>query len=114
MLDLWLTALLTLNTPDHPKAVSPTTVRTQIERRAIADYGPAGWACLDRLTYRESRWELDAKNPHSSARGLFQMLRMPAGLTPLEQYERVRRYLDRRYNGSPCDALESSLRRGWY
>lgn len=114
MLELWLTILLTLNRPDHPKALSPTSARTQIEYLATQDYGPTGWACVDKLTRRESNWRPDAKNPHSSARGLFQMLRLPAGLTPVEQYERFRRYIDHRYDGSPCRALEHSDRRNWY
>ena len=114
MLDLWLTLLLTLNQPDHPKALSPTSVRTQIERIAIENYGHTGWACIDRLTYRESRWNPFADNPHSSAQGLFQLLRMPADTPIAEQYARFRRYLDRRYEGSPCRALDHSDRRGWY
>lgn len=114
MLDLWLTLLLTLNQPDHPKALSPTSVRTQIERIAIENYGHTGWACIDRLTYRESNWRISAKSSRSSARGLFQLLRLPPDKTALEQYARFRRYLDRRYEGSPCRALDHSDRRGWY
>lgn len=109
---IWIT--YGLGTPDHPKALSPTSVRTQIERIATANYGPRGWKCLDRLIYRESRWDLHAKNGTSSARGLFQLLRLPPNLTALEQYARGQRYVTRRYHGSPCMALQHSLRRGWY
>lgn len=109
---IWIT--YGLGTPDHPKALSPTTARTQIERLATAQYGQRGWQCLDRLIYRESRWDPHAKNGTSSARGLFQLLRLPPDLTPAEQYERGQRYLAHRYQGSPCLALRSSLVRGWY
>ena len=113
MLELWLTALLTLNTPDHPKALSATTARTQIAPLAIARYGQRGWACLDRLIDRESVWNPNAKNPRSSARGLFQLLKLPAGLPVIRQYERGVRYLDARYAGSPCRALAAHGGR-WY
>lgn len=112
--ELWLTILLTLNQPDHPKALSPTSARSQIEPLAIAHYGPTEWACLNRLIYRESRWNPRANNPDSTAFGLFQLLRMPEHLTPLEQWERGVRYIAHRYAGSPCQALASSLTRGWY
>lgn len=114
MLELWLTILLTLNHPDHPKALSPTSARTQIEYLATQDYGPTGWACVDTLTHRESSWRPDAKAATSSARGLFQMLRMPPNLSPARQYERFRRYIDHRYDGSPCRALEHSYKHNWY
>ena len=114
MLDLWLTLLLTLNNPDHPRALSPQTARTQIERVATAQYGPKEWRCLDRLVYRESRWNPTAKNATSSARGLFQLLRLPPNFTPLQQYARAVKYLDRRYRGSPCRALRHSVHVGWY
>lgn len=109
---IWLA--LTLSTPDHPKALSATTARTQIEHIATATYSAREWACLDRLIHRESRWNPVAKNPRSTARGLFQLLKMPTGLSPLQQYERGVRYLDARYAGSPCRALGHSLDRGWY
>lgn len=109
---LWL--LLHLDTADHPKALSATSARTQIERLAIPIYGHREWECLDRLIQRESRWNPRAKNPESSARGLFQLLRMPANLTPSQQFERGRRYIEHRYQGSPCMAYRTAKDRGWY
>lgn len=110
----WLLTLLSLGTADHPKASIHETPREQIKSIAVIVYGTPGWQCLDRLIYRESRWKLDAANPTSSARGLFQILNAPNDLTIDEQWDRGRRYLASRYDGDPCKALDHSLRKGWY
>jgi len=109
---IWIT--YGLGTPDHPKALSPTTVRTQYARLATHRYGDKGWGCLDTLIRRESGWRLEAANPTSTARGLWQLLRLPKGLDSVEQWVRGTRYLDARYDGAPCAALKHHNRRGWY
>lgn len=88
--------------------------REYVQHRASrSGWTGSEWRCLHRLIYRESRWRLDAKNPHSSARGLFQVLGQPAG-QPLEVQTRIGlTYIKERY-GTPCAALKHHLRRNWY
>ena len=92
--------------------------RTYVRKRASRDRGWTGreWKCTKALVDLENRsWAIHAKNAQgSSAYGLFQILRMPEG-TPLhEQVDRFWRYLDSRYNGSACQALNHHERLGWY
>ena len=72
------------------------------------------WKCAARLVQRESGWRVDADNPNSSAYGLFQFLHMRKG-TPLhKQVDQFLRYVESRYAGNPCAALQHSLEKGWY
>lgn len=76
------------------------------------------WTCLDTLIHNESRWNYEADNPHSSAFGLFQILKTPEDTSLEEQIYRGFTYISTRY-GSPCQALafwNKMDRRGtpWY
>ena len=113
MAPIILTAILILGAPGSHQ-LDPTTVRTHLAPIAKADYGYRGWKCLDRLIHRESRYRADAANPHSSAWGLFQLLRLPPSTTVIEQYARAKRYIEHRYEGSPCRAYEQARTVGWY
>ena len=106
--------LLTAALHTEPKPPTPLEARTYVAQRASRD-GWAGrqWRCLDVLIKRESGWNASAQSPTSSASGLFQLLKLPKGLTVAQQYERGRRYILSRYS-SPCRALEHSDRYGWY
>lgn len=106
--------VLALHATEHPKALNPYTARNYVHKLATARYGPSGWAYIDELVRRESRWNPRSKSTRSSAFGLFQMLRMPETLTVSQQWERFTRYLDHRYDGSPRLALEHHDERGWY
>lgn len=76
----------------------------------------AEWDALDRLIQKESGWNLNAANPSSSARGLFQKMTSihgPAGSTAQQQAEWGLNYIWNRY-GSPSKALAFHNRNNWY
>lgn len=71
------------------------------------------WVCLDELIFRESSWDKDAKNPNSSAFGLFQTLKTDPDTPLKKQTERGIKYIKHRYD-TPCEALAFHDRKGWY
>ena len=71
------------------------------------------WNALFTLWNRESRWDYTANNPHSSAYGIPQMLRMPENTPMLKQIDLGLKYIKHRY-GSPSEALAFHNRHGWY
>ena len=76
----------------------------------------AEWDALDRLIQKESGWNLNAANPTSSARGLFQKmtsLHGPAGSTAQQQAEWGLNYIWNRHD-SPSKALAFHNRNNWY
>jgi len=84
-------------------------------------WGVDQFSCLDRLWERESNWRHTAKNPSSSAYGIPQALpgsRMAEiaddwQTNPATQIKWGAKYIAGRYQ-TPCAALESSFKRGWY
>ena len=69
--------------------------------------------CLDEIVYKESRWNYKAKNPKSSAYGLFQILKSKEK-DPIKQIDLGLKYLNARYNGCACTALAFHKRNGWW
>ena len=69
--------------------------------------------CLDEIVWKESRWNYKAKNPNSSAFGLFQILKSKEK-DPIKQIDLGLKYLDRRYDGCACTALAHHKLKGWY
>ena len=69
--------------------------------------------CLDEIIFKESRWNYKAKNPKSSAYGLFQMLKSKES-DPVKQIDNGLRYINHRYNGCACTALAHHKAKGWY
>jgi hypothetical protein len=69
--------------------------------------------CLDEIVFKESRWNPKAKNPKSSAYGLFQILKSKEK-DPIKQIDLGLKYLDRRYDGCACKALAHHKAKGWY
>ena len=69
--------------------------------------------CLDEIVWKESRWNYKAKNPKSSAYGLFQILKSKEK-DPIKQIDLGLKYLDKRYNGCACTALAHHKAKGWY
>jgi hypothetical protein len=94
-----------------PYQVSRSFVKVKVKGFGWSD---DEWVCLDELINRESRWDMSASNPNSSAYGLFQVLKTPEDSTLKQQVNRGLKYLDSRYSGSACQALEHHNRRGWY
>jgi len=77
------------------------------------DYNFEQFYCVDELIHLESRWNYKAKNPKSSAFGLFQILKSTEK-DPIKQIDLGLKYLDRRYDGCACRALAHHKAKGWY
>ena len=71
------------------------------------------WKSLFTLWNKESRWDYTANNPHSSAFGIPQMLRMPEDTPMVKQIDLGLKYIEHRY-GSPSRALAFHKANGWY
>ena len=69
--------------------------------------------CLDEIVYKESRWNYKAKNPKSSAYGLFQILKSKEK-DPIKQIDNGLKYINARYDGCACAALAHHKAKGWY
>ena len=108
---LWSSDAATVIANAKPK---PLSVREYVRKRASrAGWTYSEWLALAEIVYRESRWNPAADNQHSSAWGLFQMLKMKPG-TPLErQTTKAIAYIKERY-GSPIAALHHHDKHGWY
>lgn len=94
-----------------PAEISRSFVKVLVKAKGIDG---DEWVCLDELIFRESSWDMTASNPKSSAYGLFQVLKTPEDSTLRQQVNRGTKYLDHRYSGSACKALEHHDRKGWY
>lgn len=87
--------------------------KSRVKRATVSRYNHKQWRCLDELIQRESGWRLNADNPHSTAFGLFQLLKLDPKSKLQKQIEHGLRYIQHRYD-SPCDALDHHNRKGWY
>jgi hypothetical protein len=83
-------------------------------------YSEKEYKCYDKLIFKESSWNPDAKNPKSTAYGLGQFLDktwdlVPQSKTndPYEQLDAMFIYVDKRY-GSSCKAWDFWLKKNWY
>lgn len=97
-------------TPVRTVEVSRSYVRLKAEDKGWTD---DEWDCLEVIIEKESEWNADAKNPRSTAYGLFQMLKTPEGLPISKQTKRGLKYIKQRYD-TPCNALRHHNRRGYY
>lgn len=93
---------------------------TKDQVKAVANgYGWGGgeqWNALHEIINRESSWNLNAANPNSSARGLFQKMTSahgPVEKTAGDQAGWGLHYIKSRY-GNPLNALAHHNRKGWY
>ena len=95
----------------------------EIARNLLADHGwdQDQWPCLEKLWNRESRWQVDADNPTSSAYGIPQALpgrRMAEygadwRTNPVTQIKWGLDYIEDAHD-SPCGAWAHSEAKGWY
>ena len=95
----------------YTPAVSRSLVRIKVQGFGWSENE---WVCLDELIHRESSWNMTASNPKSSAYGLFQVLKTPEDSTLKQQVNKGIKYLDHRYSGSACKALDHHDKKGWY
>ena len=71
------------------------------------------WKALAKLWGKESAWNWKAKNPHSSAYGIAQVLKTPLDSTIEYQVNMGIKYIVHRYD-TPTKAWEFWKRNGWY
>jgi hypothetical protein len=87
---------------------------------AKATIGAAQFSCLDSLWKRESGWRPAAKNPHSTAYGIPQLLTATWAATGIAKTSNGYRQVDagliyiKAAYGTPCAAWSHSQRTGWY
>jgi hypothetical protein len=95
----------------------------EIAMNLLPDHGwsDSQFSCLEKLWNKESRWNVHADNPSSTAYGIPQALpgnRMAAygsdwRTNPVVQIKWGLDYIENTY-GSPCSAWSHSQSRGWY
>jgi len=71
------------------------------------------FVCLEKLWTKESNWRPKATNPKSTAYGIPQLLKLKE-TNPYKQIDLGIKYIDKRYKGSPCKALDHYKKKGWY
>lgn len=87
--------------------------KTRVKHATVSRYNRHQWRCLDELIQRESGWRLNADNPHSTAFGLFQLLKLNPKAKLQKQIRHGLRYIKHRYR-TPCNALKHHDQNGWY
>ena len=110
----YFTALMTLTAP-IPSVTAPAlkpqpAVADEIDFKRYAaqvsreqyGWGETQMKCLRQLWGKESAWNPEADNPHSTAFGIAQMLGEDS-TNPLEQIRNGLRYIQHRYE-KPCNA----------
>lgn len=107
--------------PELPPGGTPELNR-QLGKLMAAQRGWTGdqWYCLDKFIQRESGWIHTAKNPTSTAYGIFQFLNSTWGLVgarktsdPAGQIEAGLDYVQSRYK-TPCGAWSFWQKNHWY
>jgi hypothetical protein len=71
------------------------------------------YRCVVILWRLESYWNYKARNKHSSARGIPQLLKLTE-TDPYKQIDLGLKYIDRRYDGDGCKALAYHKKHGHY
>lgn len=109
--------------PDTPVPQNLTPIQMILKKYSDVRFGPEEYASLYKLVDRESGFNPKAKNPKSTAAGLFQFLDMTsknyglpidASQAPVEkQIEAGLKYIKDRY-GSPSKALQFHYKNNFY
>ena len=76
-------------------------------------WGNQEWRSLYKLWTRESNWNAESKNEHSTAYGIPQILDMKPGTPYVVQVDKGIEYIKSRY-GTPSSALKFHYENGWY
>jgi len=73
------------------------------------------FVCIEKLWTKESNWRSKAKNKHSSAYGIPQLLKMKE-TNPYKQIDLGLKYIENHkiYKGDACKALAHHNKKGWY
>ena len=71
--------------------------------------------CANVLGFKESSWRYNAVNKHSGAYGIFQHMSTYAkNWDPYTQIDKHIEYINARYDGSWCKALDHLETKGWH
>ena len=101
-------SLQTLPTQANTNAIDAYKIYAHIK---VGNYKE--FVCLEKLWTKESNWRYKAKNKHSSAYGIPQLLNMKE-TNPYKQIDLGLRYIDKRYKGDACAAWQHWRSKGWY
>jgi hypothetical protein len=96
---------------DH-KMLAKATAKRKLNRM-FGKRASREFAALSKLWGKESAWNWKAKNPHSSAYGIAQVLGTPKGSTIEYQVNMGIKYIVHRYK-TPTNAWKFWKRNGWY
>jgi hypothetical protein len=101
--------------PCQPSIASMKEIAKQVaKKKVLATYqSKHEWNALFALWDRESRWDYTADNPHSTAYGIPQLLKMDEDTPMNRQIELGLKYIKHRYE-TPSKALAFHNRNGWY
>jgi hypothetical protein len=106
--------------PAAPPADTGTAGPDAYRAYARGKVGATQFGCLDALWKKESGWRPSAKNPHSTAYGIPQLLTATWGATGIARTSNGFRqvdagliYIEAAY-GTPCGAWNHSQQTGWY
>jgi hypothetical protein len=95
-----------------PKLVAKSIARKKLNK-VFGKQARQEWKALAKLWGKESAWNYRAKNPHSSAYGIAQVLGTPQGSTIQYQVNKGLQYIVHRYD-TPTKAWSFWKRNGWY
>jgi len=94
-----------------PKLYAKTYARAKVNK--MFSKPNREWKALANLWGKESAWNWKAKNPHSSAYGIAQVLGTPRNSTIEYQVNMGIKYIVHRYD-TPTNAWKFWQRNGWY
>jgi hypothetical protein len=94
----------------HAKMMAKRLAKEKVLRMYHSNYE---WKALYKLWMKESKFDYTADNPHSSAYGIPQLLKLNTETSVIEQIDLGLKYIQHRY-GTPSHALAFHNRHGWY
>lgn len=98
------------NSPQHPQTVK------EIAHTLVTNwFSDTEWRCYANIIHIESRWQLNADNPTSTAWGIGQILNSKdnVGLDPYKQAVAALNYMIHKYQ-TPCKAWAFHKKHHWY
>lgn len=99
---------------DEPPSI---TIQVIAKQKVSERFGSENWESFDKLVQKESGWNPQAQNPHSTAYGLCQFLNSTwkNGKTsdPIRQLDECVEYIASRYQ-TPNEAWKFHQKMNWY
>jgi hypothetical protein len=105
--------VITISSIGEAKAVNKSSVEMFKLYAHMKVLDDKQYRCLVILWRLESNWSPTAKNRKSSAYGIPQLLKMTE-TNPFKQIDLGLKYIDHRYDGDTCKALDTHKKRGHY